>query len=118
MQNNGFGIVEGNGVSARIVGNTISDQTGDAIQVVRDSHAEISSNQIFTNGGHGVEVGENSSVQLGEDSSTSIYDSPNANLGFGIRCTSGASADGRLGTLNGILAAKEFSSPTCVDSLN
>ncbi len=117
-----IGVIIANGSSARIVGNTIQNQTGDAIQVLRDSHAEISSNQIFTNGGDGIEVGENSFVQLGEDSGTSIFESPNAstnaNLGFGIRCTTGGVADGRLGTLNGIAGAKGFADLSCTDSLN
>ncbi len=117
-----IGVIIANGSSARIVGNTIQNQTGDAIQVLRDSHAEISSNQIFTNGGDGIEVGENSFVQLGEDSGTSIFESPNAstnaNLGFAIRCTVGGMADGRLGTLNGIAGVKSFSDPSCIDSLN
>ena len=120
--NNAQGIIVANGSSARIVGNTIQNSTGDGIQVLRDSYAEISSNQIFTNGGDGIEVGENSTVQLGEDSGASIYESANAssnaNSGFGIRCTNGGVADGRLGTLNGISGAKSFADPSCTDSLN
>jgi hypothetical protein len=122
ITNNGLGITIANGSSARIVGNTIDSNTGDAVQVLRDSYAEISSNQIFTNGGDGIELGENSMVQLGEDSGTNIYETPNAstnaNQGFGILCTAGSVADGRLGTLNGIAGAKGFADPSCVDSLN
>jgi hypothetical protein len=61
-------------------------------------------------------------AQLGEDSGTNIYESPNAstnaNQGFAIRCANGGVADGRLGTLNGIAGVKSFSDPSCRDSLN
>jgi hypothetical protein len=121
ITNNALGITIANGSSARVAGNTIENNAGDAIQVVRDSYAEISSNQIITNGGDGIEVGENSFVQLGEDSGTNIFESPNttpsANTGFGIRCTTGGVADGRLGTLTGNSGATSFDG-SCSDSLD
>jgi len=121
IQNNAIGVLVSNGASARIIGNTIVNNSGDGIQVLRDSQADIASNSISGNGGDGIEVAENSAVQLGEDSGTSIHESPNssstANSGFGIRCVNGAIADGRLGTLNGMGGAKDFSAASCLDGL-
>ena len=44
--------------------------------MLRDSHADIASNVINGNA-DGIEAGENSFVQLGEDSGASIYESVN-----------------------------------------
>jgi parallel beta-helix repeat protein len=121
IQSNGLGIVVMNGAGARIIGNNINNNSGDGVQVLRDSHADIASNAISGNGSDGIEVLENSTVQLGEDSGTSIYESPNTstftNTGFGIRCTTGGSADGRQGTLSGAGGAKNFTGAGCIDSL-
>jgi len=122
IQNNAVGVVISNGSSARIVGNTIQNSSGDGVQVLRDAHADIAGNAINGNGGDGVQVAENSVVQLGEDGGAGIFASANmtasTNEGFGIRCTVGSTADGRLGTLNGNSGAKDFSAPTCIDSLS
>lgn len=96
--------------SGPVVGNTISNNTGDGVQVLRDSQADIASNAIFANGGDGIEVGDNSSVQLGEDSGTSIFESANTITGISIRCTTGGTADGRQGTLTGSGGATSFAS--------
>ncbi len=120
IQNNAVGVIVSNGSSARIIGNTIENNTGFGIHVLRDSHADIASNAINGNR-DGIEVGENSLVQLGEDSGISIYESENSgtNTGFGIRCANGGTADGRIGTLNGIFGVKfGFTDPSCVDSLS
>jgi hypothetical protein len=122
IQNNALGVVVSNGSSARVVGNNVINNSGDGIQVLRDSHADIASNAINGNGGDGIEVGENATVQLGEDSGASIYQAPNTttstNAGVGIRCISGGTADGRIGTLNGTAGAKGFADPGCTDSLS
>jgi hypothetical protein len=119
---NGVGVLISNGSSARVVGNFIINNTGDGVGVLRDAHADIASNAINGNGGDGIFVSENSIVQLGEDSGTSIYESANttagANTGVGIRCINGGIADGRQGTLSGSGGAKNFGDSTCIDSLN
>ena len=121
IQNNAIGVVISNGSSARIIGNSIQNNIGVGIQILRDSQADIASNAISGNL-DGIEVGENSFVQLGEDSGTSIYESANTttstNTGVGIRCSNGGVADGRHGTLTGSGAAKDFTDPTCIDSLS
>jgi len=89
IQSNALGIVISHGSSARVIGNAIQNNSGD-----------------------GFELGENSLIQLGEDSGASIYESANttasANTGFGVRCTSGGLADGRLGSLTGMAGVTSF----------
>jgi hypothetical protein len=120
ITNNTVGVVISNGSSARVIGNTISNNTGNGVRVLRDSAADIASNAISGNGGDGIEIGENSSVQLGEDSGTSIFESANTtsslNTGVGIRCMTGGTADGRQGTLTGVGGATNFAS-SCLDGL-
>jgi parallel beta-helix repeat protein len=109
---------------AQIVGNTISGNgvggVGDGINVVETSSAKISSNTIDNNSRMGIHLGRNSFVQLGRDSGTGIFETPNSttvNNGVnGIRCFITSSADGRLGSLTGTSAAKSFSA-NCVDDL-
>ena len=62
---------------ARVIGNTIQNNAGAGVQIVRDSHADIAGNTIHNNS-DGIEVGENSLVQLGEDSGSRIYESANS----------------------------------------
>lgn len=56
--------------------------------MTRDSHADTVSNGISGNGADGIEVGDYSTIQLGEDSGTSIFEAPNSsmgsNAGFGL----------------------------------
>jgi hypothetical protein len=115
------GVIVSNGSSARVIGNNIVNNTGDGILVVRDSFADIANNALSGNGGDGIEVAENSVVQLGEDTGTSIYETPNItsnpNTGFGIKCSEGGIADGRTGTLTGSAGAKSFVGGGCIDSL-
>lgn len=92
--------------SARIVGNTIRNNDGNGITVARVSHADISDNTIDGNGNNGIFVSQNSGINLGNDSGTTIFDLPNYTTvknGYrGIWCEIGGYADGRRGTLNGI----------------
>lgn len=94
---------------------------GDGIQVLRDSHADIAGNTTSGNGGDGIEVSENSTVQLGEDTGATIFESPNSgsgsgNTGNGVKCTNGGLGDGVLGSLTGNSGAKSF--PVgCTDSI-
>jgi parallel beta-helix repeat protein len=117
---NNRGITVSESSNAVIVGNTISNNTLEGILVNTVSHADIASNTINGNGNNGIHFGRNSGVDLGADTGTSIFDSPNSttvnNVGFGIRCFINSYVDRRLGTLNGTLGPKEILAG-CVDSL-
>lgn len=80
--------------------------------MLQDAAAEFSSNTISSNGSDGITVEENSLVQLGEDTGTSIFETANStpsnNAGFGIRCTTGGTVDGRRGGLTGNLGPTSF----------
>lgn len=120
IQNNGEnGIVVTRSSNARIVGNTISGNGGHGVLVNRVSHGDVSSNTIDSNVGDGVFVLRNSGVNLGEDTGSGIFDSPNItnvnNGGFGIRCVINSYGDGRVGTLNGASGAVSFV-PNCVNA--
>lgn len=122
--NGGNGVSVARSSNARIVGNVIANNglgvTGDGIAVFFSSHADIAANTINGNGRDGIRVSDNSGVNLGRDTTTTFFDEPNSsavkNAGFGIRCFTGAYADGRIGTLNGNSGAKSFAS-SCIDSL-
>jgi parallel beta-helix repeat protein len=121
IQNNGEnGIIVSGSSSARIVGNTISDNASHGVLVNRVSHADEASNTIDGNGGDGVLVARNSGVNLGEDTGTGIFGSPNStsnnNTGFGIRCLINSYVDGRLGSLNGNSGPTDFVAG-CINSL-
>lgn len=129
--------------SAWIVKNQILNNGENGVGVFQVSQGRISKNTINGNGTNstactipgpivicaGITVGQNSGVNLGRDMGSSIFDSPNSttagseNKDFGIRCFINSYADGRLGTLDGTVAAKSFNlgaSPNggCIDSLN
>ncbi len=114
IQNNGGrGIIVTRTSNARIIGNTISDNGSDGIGVFRLSQADIANNTINNNGtldgGHGINVGHNSGVQLGEDNPTTIFDQPNTttvnNAGYGINCGLGAYVRGHLGSTHQIMGS-------------
>jgi parallel beta-helix repeat protein len=122
IQNNGgYGIVVTRTSSARINGNTITDNKRAGLLVQGTSYADIRGNTINSNGRDGIFVVSNSTVSLGSDTGSGLFQLPNTtsapNSGFGIRCSINSSADGRLGTLNGSKGAKDFTEPGCVDSL-
>lgn len=106
---------------ARIAGNTISNNKQEGIEITGVSHAQIGTNTINSNGADGIFVSQNSAVDLGSDRGAGILNLPNntivPNGGFGVRCSVGGSADGRLGTLNGTKGAKDFTDSGCIDSL-
>jgi parallel beta-helix repeat protein len=107
--------------SARIAGNTISDNIRNGVNVDRASHATVSDNTIDANGQNGIFVTENSGLNLGSETGAGIFDAPNSttvNNGLrGISCRVGAYANGRLGTLNGNGGAKDVGT-SCIDSIN
>lgn len=120
IQNNGEnGITVARGSSARIVGNTIIGNGDNGVIINRVSHADVSANTIDSNGGDGVFVFRNSGVNLGEDTGSGIFDSPNTtnvnNVGFGLRCAINSYGDGRIGTLNGGSGAVSFAA-NCVNA--
>ncbi len=120
IQNSGEnGITVARSSHARIVGNTISGNGDNGVIVTRVAHADVSSNTIDSNGGDGVFVFRNAGVNLGEDTGSGIFDSPNTtnanNGGFGIRCAINSYGDGRIGTLNGTGGALSFSG-NCVNA--
>ncbi len=128
QDNLGRGVSVTGSSNARIAGNTISTNGDDGVGVFSVSHADVSDNNISANGGDGITVGQNSGVNLGNDTGATMFDLPNAtttpnNSGFGIRCFINSYADGRLGTLNGLTGPKGGNSngtafsPSCVDSL-
>jgi parallel beta-helix repeat protein len=108
QSNGGRGISVLRTSHAQIVSNNISDNASDGIGVFRLSHADIASNTINHNGtgaggGHGINVGHNSAVQLGEDGLATFFDQPNTttvlneNVGYGINCSWGGLFRGHLG---------------------
>jgi parallel beta-helix repeat protein len=120
IQKNGEnGIIVTGTSNARIVGNTISGNTENGVLVNRVSHGDVSSNTIDGNGGDGVFVFRNSGVNLGEDTGSGIFDSPNTtnvnNGGFGIRCAINSYGDGRIGSLNGASGPVSFAA-NCVNA--
>src|SRR4029453_14036601 len=93
IQKNGEnGIIVTGSSNARIIGHTISGNTENGVLVNRVSHGDVSSNTINSNGGDGVLVLRNSGVNLGEDTGSGIFDSPNIthvnNAGFGSDASS------------------------------
>jgi parallel beta-helix repeat protein len=122
IRNNGtHGISVTLSSSARIAGNTIGNNARHGINVERASQATVSDNTIDANGQHGILVTENSHVNLGSDTGTGLFDTPNRttvnNVLRGIACRVGGSANGRRGTLNGNTGPKDFGT-SCVDSLD
>lgn len=106
--------------NARVAGNTIINNISDGIAVTGVSYGDLSNNVINNNGGDGVSISENSGVNLGRDTGTTIFDLPNTttvnNAGVGVRCTINSYAESRLGTLNGAAGATNFSGG-CINSL-
>lgn len=121
IQNNtSRGVLIGLHSSGQIVGNIISGSLSDGILVHEVSHSDIASNTISNNGGYGINVGRNSGAQLGSDTGTTIFDSPNSGSGnalFGIRCFINSYVDGRQGTITGNSGATDFTSTSCINSL-
>ncbi|MBI4463223.1 MAG: right-handed parallel beta-helix repeat-containing protein [Acidobacteria bacterium] len=114
-------LIQGNGVHgilvnrtsvARILGNTIRNNGEDGISVVKMSQADIGSNTIEGNTRNGIRAQHNSGVNLGADTGTGLENSPNRttvpNGQYGLDCSLGAYADGRLGSLTGTRGATNF----------
>ncbi len=121
IQSNAIGVIVSGSSHAKIIGNTISNNTGNGIQIVKGSQADIANNTIDGNGQNGILVAQNSGVNLGKDTGTTIFDLPNStavnNGGNGLKCTTGGYVDGRLGTLNGSGFSPTSFTTNCVNSL-
>lgn len=120
IQNNaGDGISVLRGSSARIMGNIISNNMQSGIAVDSNSVADTASNLINGNGDNGIFVLRNSSVRLGRDGGTTLTTAPNSttvnNTGNGVRCRINGAVDGQVGTLNGTVAAVDIAGG-CTDS--
>jgi len=114
------GIILRGSACARIVGNTISNNTDDGIKVVEASVADIAGNLIDGNGQNGIFVSQGSGVKLGnDDTATTIFNLPNSgtNGDKGLSCSIGGYVDGFLGTLDGLHGAVGISKG-CFNSLN
>jgi parallel beta-helix repeat protein len=116
IQGNGFGVQVSRGASARIVANNISNNDLAGIRVERGSQADVASNTIQHNV-NGVELSQNSSVVLGNDTGSGPLNSPNSghNIGFGVLCGLNSSVDGRRGTLDGTIRKVKIEDG-CIDS--
>jgi parallel beta-helix repeat protein len=119
--NGAQGIVVGGGnAHAYIVGNDISHNRANGVNVREASDAHISDNIVNGNGQNGILVAQGSGVFLGTDTGDTIFTRPNKtttnNLGFGIRCRVGGFTDGRLGSLNGDSGPEDYLEG-CVPSL-
>ena len=110
--NGGNGIHVLRASNARIAANTIRNNRQNGINVERVSQADIASNTIEGNARNGIRVTQNSGVQLGADTGTGFEELPNStgtpNGQYGLDCSLGAYADGRLGSLMGRSGATNF----------
>jgi parallel beta-helix repeat protein len=120
IQNNGGdGIHVERSSAAWIVANTIVGNNGSGIGIDRGSEADVVANTINGNHGDGIVATHNSGVNLQSIGSprrdgSNRTDPALKNRGVGVRCSVGGYVDGPLGTLTGILGAKQFDS-TCID---
>ncbi len=104
---------------ATIVGNEISNNTDDGIQVVEGSVAYIADNLIDGNGKDGIFVTQGSGVNLANDDTlATIFILPNSgtNGDKGLSCSIGGYVDGVLGDLDGLHGAVGISKG-CFNSL-
>jgi parallel beta-helix repeat protein len=118
-KNGGGGIRIERSSSAWIVANVILGNRGHGIAIDRGSEADVIANTINANEGDAIVATHNSGVNLQSRGSLrregpNSTDSTLKNRGVGIRCEIGGYVDGPLGTLAGLLGAKQFDG-TCVD---
>lgn len=110
--NGGHGIVVTRGSVARVNGNVIRRSGQNGIYVEKVSQADIGSNVIEDNAQSGIQATHNSGVNLGADTGTGLEQSPNStgrpNGQWGIDCSVGTYAAGRLGSLTGARGQKSF----------
>jgi parallel beta-helix repeat protein len=122
IQNNaGPGIQVLRGSSSQIFSNTIQNNGSHGVLVDRSSQAEIAACAITGNAGDGVRGMRNAGIDFGTDATgaTPQFDddiNTGINGGFGVRCMIAGFVDGRLGSLSGTLGGQSFSE-SCVDSV-
>ena len=104
--------------TARIIGNTLSENRGNGLTVQQVSHADVAGNAFNGNGQHGIRVVGNSGVNFA-DSAMRLFEQPNTTTApnelFGIRCEMRAYVDGPLGSLTGKSGVKDMSDKSCID---
>ena len=109
--NGGHGVQIQRASRARISANTIRNNGLNGVNVQNLSFAQIGFNVIEGNRQSGIQATQNSGVELGTDTGTG-NDLPNStrvpNGQYGIDCSLGAYADGRLGSLSGTRGPKNF----------
>jgi parallel beta-helix repeat protein len=118
QDNGGDGIHVIRASTARIIGNTVAGNGGHGLAVQQTSHADVAGNAFSGNGKHGIYVIGNSGVNLA-DSGMRLFERPNTttipNGLSGIRCELGAYLDGAIGSLMGKSGVKDVADPSCID---
>jgi len=117
LENGGDGIRVLRASTARIIGNNLAGNRRSGLSVQQASHADVAGNTFNENGEYGIRVTGNSVVNLA-DSAMGLFTQPNKtavpNGRFGVRCESGAYVDGPIGSLAGKNGAKDADT-TCID---
>lgn len=121
QDNGGPGIQVLRGASAQIFSNIIRANRSHGVLVDRNGQADIAACVITGNTGDGIRGVRGAGIDIGTDATgaTPRFDddtNTGSNGGFGVSCTIGGFVDGRLGTLAGSLGGKQFSE-SCVDSV-
>jgi len=118
LENGGDGIRVLRASTARIIGNNVTGNRRSGLSVQQASHADVAGNTFDGNGEHGIRVAGNSVMNLA-DSVMGLFTRPNKttvpNGLYGLRCESGASVDGPIGSLAGKNGAKDVTDHTCID---
>jgi nitrous oxidase accessory protein NosD len=118
LENGGDGIRVLRVSTVRLIGNTLAGNRRNGLSVQQASHADVAGNTFNGNGEHGIRVVGNSVVNLA-DSAMGLFTQPNKtsipNGLFGIKCESGAYVDGPIGGLEGKAGTKDVSDTTCID---
>ncbi len=119
IQNNGGNAIQVmRSSTARITGNNITGNKGDGVRVSQNANAGLANNIISGNTGDAVNVTQLSGVNLvfgpGPFGVPSKTDATMRNGGFGIKCSGGGYVDGPLGGLAGTNGAKDVDT-TCID---
>lgn len=119
--NGGHGVQVLRGSSAQIFSNAIHDNGSHGVLVDRNAQAEIAACDITGNSGDGIHAMRNAGLDIGTDvtGTTPQFDdntNTGANGGFGVSCTIDGFVDGRLGALTGTAGGKNVTE-ACTDSV-
>jgi nitrous oxidase accessory protein NosD len=118
LENGGDGIRVLRASTVRVIGNSLTGNRRSGLSVQQASHADVAGNRFDGNAEHGIRAVGNSAVNLA-DSAMGLFTQPNTttvpNGLFGLRCESGAYVDGPIGSLTGKNGVKDVSDATCID---